>query len=831
MDSQQCLRLRLFGGVTLERAGAPVRGRAVQKRRLAILILLAVAPRRSLSRDRVIGLLWPDAEPDQARKLLSEALYIIRRELGDGLIETPGDDLVLAADGLWCDVQEFEEALKRADLEAADAAYGGPFLDGWYVDNAVDFERWADDERNRLAHRHAVVLEQLVARDEAASRWAEAANRWHRLSLADPLKASYVIGAARALASAGERPAALQTLVEYEDRVRRELQVEPDDEIVSLANRLRREGKPARPRSAPAPKTAGVPIEEPSEPSPAPATRRRLAWAAGIAAALAATTVALAVARPSPKPAADLRRLAVLYLRDASPERDLGPTADVITEALIEQLAGVNSFEVIQRRGVQRYRNAPLDPDSVAHLLHAGSVVDGTVQRVDERLIVSIRLLDAQSGSIVWSSHFDGGTANLLDMQERIGRDVAAAIRQRLGTEVRLRELSTGTRNERARQLVARANRERDDARQLSPSAGDAAGIAARLDVADSLYGQAHAEDRAWVRPVVERGWTALARIPIAPNDAERHRLLRTALQFAYEATGIAPIDASALELRGTVRWRGYRDSSGMVADSAASIAHAMGDLQEAVARDSALSRAWGMLSNIYWIRHDARLAYLTGQRALRLDTYLEDAPRIMRNLISASFFGAFDSSHRRDAIDTARAWCSRGHAQYPNDWQFVECELSIMKYDDIDRPDPARAWRLVAKLDSLDPPKEAANNGHAYSPLYRRLVAAAVTARAGNLSQARVVLDQQKREAGRLDGKDSSVQLDLIPDEITVLELLGEHELAQHLLEIDVCARAILRGIVPDDPLLSIVARRTEPRRTARTGSSAKTAVVCPRR
>jgi DNA-binding SARP family transcriptional activator len=64
--------LRLLGGVSLEAGGIPVTGRAGQRHRLAFLALIAAAP-AGLSRDRLVGLLWPEAETDRARHLRSHS--------------------------------------------------------------------------------------------------------------------------------------------------------------------------------------------------------------------------------------------------------------------------------------------------------------------------------------------------------------------------------------------------------------------------------------------------------------------------------------------------------------------------------------------------------------------------------------------------------------------------------------------------------------------------------------------------------------------------------------------------------------------------------------
>jgi DNA-binding SARP family transcriptional activator len=145
------LRLRLLGGARLEVDGEPVRGRAAHRRRLALLALLALAHPRGMTRERIVAYLWPENDSDGARRLLSEALYVIRKELGEDIIASVGDELCLNAGACASDVAEFRQAIAEGDHARAVGLYTGALLDGWYVAGAPDFDEWAERERAHLA--------------------------------------------------------------------------------------------------------------------------------------------------------------------------------------------------------------------------------------------------------------------------------------------------------------------------------------------------------------------------------------------------------------------------------------------------------------------------------------------------------------------------------------------------------------------------------------------------------------------------------------------------------------------------------------------------------
>src|SRR3989442_12565764 len=68
--------------VTLD--GAPAPPELLWRKHLALLVYLARSPRRTRTREHLLGLLWADRDEKQARHSLSEALRVMRRALGDG---------------------------------------------------------------------------------------------------------------------------------------------------------------------------------------------------------------------------------------------------------------------------------------------------------------------------------------------------------------------------------------------------------------------------------------------------------------------------------------------------------------------------------------------------------------------------------------------------------------------------------------------------------------------------------------------------------------------------------------------------------------------------
>jgi DNA-binding SARP family transcriptional activator len=254
------LRLRTFGTASLERDDGPLGAAGTQRRRLALLALLAVARDRGVTRDKLVAYLWPERD-ESARHLLAQTIYAMRRELatGDDDLFVGTDPVILNEQAITADVVEFERLLDRGDADAAVALYHGPFLDGFHLGGSAEFDRWLESTRSHLLRRQRDALTALAARAEKTGDFAAAAQRWRELAALDPLEASTALGLMQALAKAGNRPAAIQHARVYDSLVRQELDVDPDPRVSALAERIRAdEAKDAAAISTSPPSTAAA---------------------------------------------------------------------------------------------------------------------------------------------------------------------------------------------------------------------------------------------------------------------------------------------------------------------------------------------------------------------------------------------------------------------------------------------------------------------------------------------------------------------------------------------------------------------------------------------
>src|SRR5690349_8920940 len=197
--------------------------------------------------------------------------------------------------------------------------------------------------------------------------------------------------------------------------------------------------------------------------------------------------------------ALDPKRVAVLYFSDLSPDSSLRYLADGLTEALIDKLSQVRTLEVISRNGVLPFRHSDLARDSIARAVGAGTLVEGSVDPVRDRVRVTVRLVDGASGAdLLRRASFEEPAGNTLLIRDTLATEVARVLRERLGEEVRLREERAGTSSTEAWTLVQQAERIRKDAEGLV-SANKVDSAVLRFGRADTALAAAERADQRWV--------------------------------------------------------------------------------------------------------------------------------------------------------------------------------------------------------------------------------------------------------------------------------------------------------------------------------------------
>jgi TolB-like protein/DNA-binding SARP family transcriptional activator/Tfp pilus assembly protein PilF len=463
------LQLKLFGVPAIERAGAVLSGRASQRHRLALLALLSAAPGQRLSRDKLIAYLWPESSEERGRNLLKVSTYVLRTELGEDTLLSAGDELRLNSELVQTDVAEFEAAYERGDHAGAIALYRGPFLDGFFLSDAPEFEHWVDQQRASLASSYRNALEALADGAERAKDIPKAVDWWKQCAAQDPYDSRIALRLMHALEASGNRAAALQHAGVHQRLLQEEFGMESAPEIAALAERLRREPlteiSPARhpdfssaPNHLPQVASPDALAESPADAFTVPAARRSartLRWFAA-AALLAVLSSAAAVWAVWLRPGDKEQSIVVLPFLNLSGNPDNEYFSDGLTEEMISRLSAVPGLKVISRTSAMHYKGSKKALPQIADELKVDHILEGSVREDAGSVRVTAQLIDARADDHLWTESYDYKVVDRFRVQEDIARNVAGALEVRLGARTRRLLKREGTHDDEAYRLYQR---------------------------------------------------------------------------------------------------------------------------------------------------------------------------------------------------------------------------------------------------------------------------------------------------------------------------------------------------------------------------------------
>ncbi|QJR36542.1 hypothetical protein [Gemmatimonas groenlandica] len=824
--------LQLLGGLRLVLNGQPVSGKAAHRRRLALLVLLSSSPKRRLTRERLIDFLWEDAQAEAGRKLLSESLYQLRSELGDNALRSVGDEVELDPSVVPSDLDRIIDADARRDDEALLRIPVGVFLDGWYLENAPGFSMWVDTQRERVRTILLGLFIEAARRSETADQLPLAIAAWRRAVEIDGCSALAVARLATVLGRAGDRAEGLRVIAVHRALLEADLGILPDRQVVDVERALRAAAATpvsgtAKPAAAPSatPAAAATPTATPSStssianavpvaagspsaPSSAPnesagpgALRRRRALprAVGAMALIAAVAIA-AVAiggrkqrTPAPAASSEVARVAIISQSLASRDTSLRFLREALTNGVTNQLS-VNAFAVASTGEVRAMESGRISLDSLIAMRRLGTLVDLAFESRDDRLRVTVRVLDAATRDQVASSVYERPIVDALQLEGDIVRFAADALTRRLRREVLVRDADEATRDPYVRKLLVTAARSREDAEGVIRSgyALDRESAEQLLVSADSLLVRAIAQDGTWAALWVERARVMKARASLT-TDARRAMLADSGVGYASAAVALAPDNAQALTVRGMLYASGAQAVVGGAADTVRRV-QADRDLRRSLELEPSQADAWLAVSKLQLLRGQSATAVASARRAVEYDAFLENGQEAYLVL----FGSALTAGNPKDA----NMWCTRGRESFPDDYQFRLCELTVMRELPRTNGDDKTAWRIVATMDSMAALTPRASQ-MAYAKAYRNAVAAAISARAGDVRRAQEGLAR----ARALVANDPVLQTDLLFDEAYVHLMLGDRAKAVQLLRTMVATRPVTRRILASAPLFRSIA------------------------
>ena len=386
------------------------------KKLAGLLAFLACMTPRPQQREKLSALLWGSHFDAQAKQNLRQALFRLRKIVGQDALQGDGDIVVLSSAAVACDVSRFEQLVGEDTPEALTAAadlYRGRFMD----DIAISEEGWSEwlaGERQRLEDMALGALVRLGEQELAANRPGPALKAGQRAVALNSMREDAHRMIVQALAASGRRAEALKHYDALVVLLRQELNTEPDAATKALVARLR----DARPI------VEAPPLKESGHP-----------------------------ALPLP----DRPSIAVLPFANMSSDPEQDYFADGIVEDILTALSRESWLFVIARNSSFAYKGRAVDVKQIGRELGVRYVVEGSVRKSGNRVRVTAQLIEAETGTHLWAERYERDVSDIFALQDEITQKVVAAVAPSLrALEIR-RAQAKPTENLRAYDFLLRA--------------------------------------------------------------------------------------------------------------------------------------------------------------------------------------------------------------------------------------------------------------------------------------------------------------------------------------------------------------------------------------
>ncbi len=128
----------------------------------------------------------------------------------------------------------------------------------------------------------------------------------------------------------------------------------------------------------------------------------------------------------------DRTRIAVLPLRNMSPDPNDEYFADGMTEELLTTLSGIKDLRVIARTSVMQYKAVSKRVSEIGRELNVGSLIEGSVRKAGKRLRITVQLIDARDEEHIWGQNYDRELDDVFAIQGEVAQKIAEALKVRL---------------------------------------------------------------------------------------------------------------------------------------------------------------------------------------------------------------------------------------------------------------------------------------------------------------------------------------------------------------------------------------------------------------
>src|SRR5438874_3916681 len=151
------------------------------------------------------------------------------------------------------------------------------------------------------------------------------------------------------------------------------------------------------------------------------------------------------------------KSIAVLPFESLSEDKSNAYFADGIQDEILTRLARVADLKVISRTSTQKYKSAPADLREIAQRLGVANILEGSVQKVNDQVRVSVQLINAMNDSHLWAETYDRKLIDVFAVESDIAQKIAVSLEAKLTGREKEEIQFAGTKNPQAYDALLRA--------------------------------------------------------------------------------------------------------------------------------------------------------------------------------------------------------------------------------------------------------------------------------------------------------------------------------------------------------------------------------------
>ena len=247
------------------------------------------------------------------------------------------------------------------------------------------------------------------------------------------------------------------------------------------------------------------------------------------------------------------KSIAVLPFENLSEDKANAYFASGMQDMILTKLADIGELKVISRTSTEKYKSHPDNLKDIAQQLGVATILEGSVQKSGNQVLINVQLIDANTDSHLWAEAYPRTLENIFGVEGEVAQKVADALKAKLQPAESARIASVPTRNHEAYDLLLKAENftrqfDQNTAKDPAEAVRKAADLYTSAIAADPDFALAYArlsflKARAY--------WTGTDHSPQAINAAQ---------VAATQALALQPDLPEAHLAMGYIHYWGHRD-------------------------------------------------------------------------------------------------------------------------------------------------------------------------------------------------------------------------------------------------------------------------------